>query len=59
MMSLTDVINNLCLLFKEASLDFAQKLAPKLIETLGKVKEEDLNSIFSLIGMAFLSVKYK
>ena len=53
-MSLSDVINHLCLLFKEASQDFAQRVTPKLIETLGKVKEEDVHSIISLLGMAFL-----
>jgi predicted CopG family antitoxin len=57
-MSLSDVINHLCLVFKEGSQDFAQRVTPKLIETLGTMKEEDVQSIISLIGMAFLSVKY-
>jgi hypothetical protein len=56
-MSLSDVINNLCLLFKEGSKDLAKRVTPKLIETLGTIKEEDVHSIISLIGMAFLSVK--
>ena len=53
MMSLCDVIYHLCLLFKDASLDFAKKVAPKLIETLGTVKEDDEHSILSLIGKVF------
>jgi len=58
MMSLCDVIYHLCFLFKDASLDFAKKVAPKLIETLGTVKEEDEHSILSLIGTGILSAKY-
>ena len=53
MMSLCDVIYHLSLLFKEASQDFAKKVAPNLIETLGKLKEEDEHSILSLIGTEF------
>jgi len=58
MMTLCDVIYHLCLIFKEASLELAKKVAPKLIETLGTSKEEDEHSILSLIGMVFLSAKY-
>ena len=56
MISLFDVIYHLCILFKEASLEFARKVGPKLIEALGMVKEEDL--IFPLLGTVFLSAKY-
>ena len=58
-MSLSDVINHLCIMFKEGSQDFAQRVTPMLIETLGKVMEEDVHSIIYLLGTAFLSVKYK
>lgn len=58
MMSLCDVIHHLCLIFKGASLEFAKKVAPKLIETLGTSKEEDEHSILSLIGTVFLSAKF-
>ena len=53
MMSLCDVIYHICLLFNEASLEFAKKVTPKLIETLGTVKEEDEHAILSLIGTEF------
>ena len=56
MISLFDVIYHLCILFKEASLEFARKVGPKLIEALGMVKEED--SIFPLLGTVLLSAKY-
>jgi hypothetical protein len=53
MMSVCDVIYHICLQFKEASLEFAKKVAPKLIETLGTVKEEDEHVILSFIGTEF------
>ena len=53
MLTLCDVINHLCLLFKGASLEFAKKVSPKLIESLGTSKEEDEHSILSLIGTEF------
>jgi hypothetical protein len=53
MMTLCDVIYHLCLIFKEASQEFAKKVAPKLIEKLGTSKEEDEHPILSLIGTEF------
>ena len=56
LMSLCDVIYQLCSIFKESSQDLALQVLPNLIECLDITKEDHANSIFSLIGTFFIRV---
>lgn len=49
-MSLCDVIYHVCIQFGELAFDFASRVAPLLVKCFNLTNEEQLNSIFSLIG---------
>ena len=50
LMSLCDVIFHACLAFKDQAFDLAYNVTPNLVNSFNFTNEEQINSIFSLIG---------